>query len=968
MTEDLKSAILSRIDPPDVWRRYFPEWREGKPVRCPFHEDKKPSLSLSTNGKGLCHGCGWKCSSIVGFVADRHEIPFKRALRRIRRLFTNDTVPASEWKAWHATLMSRESAEIRKRLGMERGLSEEIMRQHQLGWHRGRMTIPILDELGDCVNVRMHDALRLCEDGKPKTVSYRAGSGAAKLFPVTSLRHDKVKVYMFEGEPDTLLALRLGLNAICVTGGARAWRDEWAGRFAGRKVVVCHDVNDPDNAGQDGAAKKCRAIAPKAAWVKNVRLPIEDRGGDLTDYVVKHGHSVNDFLELERSTSYFKEPAAGEQAQRGLDYTNAKEVPLKAAAHPEHFGKPIHVRCLVASMDLSPFVPPRRVKVACHEFARHQAAGKIPPKCGACWMPEAGLEKELEFRPEERELIAILEKNDQRADHGMRRMSAIPLDCDVEFEIKEVHNTHMVGVVPDVSSERSKDGRHDYVLRTGYFFGRGVEANRTYRFTGMSTGHPDTQQVTHVFVKAESMLHEIDRFSLCKEQTERLDSLFSAKGGDPYDKIMEVYEDLAAHVTRIVRRPLLHAAADLVWHSPLRFEFNGETIPKGWLEAIIFGDTRCGKGYVIEGLARHYGLGELVSGENCSFAGLVGGLEQTGKRLMLRWGPIPLNDRGLVIIDELSGMTEDIFGRLSRVRSEGLAEVTKIGHHQRTLARTRLIWVCNPIEGTMADYTYGVQALQRLVGKAEDIARFDYAFAVADGEVPQSAINAMRAPTGKSAYGKDDCKALVQWVWSRKSRQVRFTERAVSDILGVHSRDLSAKYSPAIPLIQGQNVRVKLAKIAAAVAGRVFNHPRGDCETLLVDGRCAETAARLLDEFYKTPCLGYDSYSRKAALSSRLQNEVELSELFSKGVSRAVSLDLVRCLLSKRVSLKALAASARMDKAEAELRVLDPLLRCNAVTERSNGYYGLTPPFKVWLERKEWALEGHAVQTAMPER
>ena len=93
---DFKTHVLSKVDATIVWRDYFPEWFPGKNVRCAFHDDTKPSLALSEDGKGFCHGCGWQCSSVIGFVCDHDGLKFKKALRRIRSRYMADTVPARE--------------------------------------------------------------------------------------------------------------------------------------------------------------------------------------------------------------------------------------------------------------------------------------------------------------------------------------------------------------------------------------------------------------------------------------------------------------------------------------------------------------------------------------------------------------------------------------------------------------------------------------------------------------------------------------------------------------------------------------------------------------------------------------------------------------------------------------------------------------------------------------------------------
>ena len=86
--------------------------------------------------------------------------------------------------------------------------------------------------------------------------------------------------------------------------------------------------------------------------------------------------------------------------------------------------------------------------------------------------------------------------------------------------------------------------------------------------------------------------------------------------------------------------------------------------------------------------------------------------------------------------------TED-WTRLSRIRSEGIAEITKI-NTQSTHARTRVIFISNPILKTIANYSYGIQALVDIVKAPEDIARFDYVLVVAHNEVEIKDINRRR--------------------------------------------------------------------------------------------------------------------------------------------------------------------------------------------------------------------------------
>src|SRR6185503_2222957 len=91
-------------------------------------------------------------------------------------------------------------------------------------------------------------------------------------------------------------------------------------------------------------------------------------------------------------------------------------------------------------------------------------------------------------------------------------------------------------------------------------------------------------------------------------------------------KFDEIHQDLEANVTKIYRRRDLLTAFDLVTHSVLSFRFQGNIVHKGWCEALVIGDTRVGKSESVGRLVNHYRVGELVTGENASFAGLIGGM------------------------------------------------------------------------------------------------------------------------------------------------------------------------------------------------------------------------------------------------------------------------------------------------------------------------------------------------------
>ena len=266
------------------------------------------------------------------------------------------------------------------------------------------------------------------------------------------------------------------------------------------------------------------------------------------------------------------------------------------------------------------------------------------------------------------------------------------------------------------------------------------------------------------------------------------------------EKLKDIHQDISHNITRIYGRDDLLTAFDLVYHSVLSFRFQGRLIKKGWVEGIIIGDTRCGKTETSERLIDYYRLGEISSGENTSFAGIVGGLQQTQKRWNIIWGKLPLNDRKLLIIDEVSGLRYEDIANMSSIRSSGIAEITKV-QTERTFARTRLLWLSNPrIDQPVNYFNSGVDIIRNLIGKPEDIARFDFALLMSSDEVSIDVINNSYKIKVFHKYKASLARNLVLWAWSRKPEEIIIDEKTTDEILFA-AKTLCEKYSEDLPII-----------------------------------------------------------------------------------------------------------------------------------------------------------------------
>jgi hypothetical protein len=270
---------------------------------------------------------------------------------------------------------------------------------------------------------------------------------------------------------------------------------------------------------------------------------------------------------------------------------------------------------------------------------------------------------------------------------------------------------------------------------------------------------------------------------------------------------------LTQNVTRIRNRHNVIEAFNFVYHSPLAFNFNKRLVFKGWSECLIAGDTRTGKTETIRNLIRHYKAGEFItSGENTSLAGLLGGVQQThAGRWTLTWGKLCMNDRRAVTIDEMDNLVENkIIGSLSGVRSTGIAEIVKV-QTQRTLARTRIVWLSNPLHNKTSDYNWGVDIIKELFGKQQDISRLDFALLCSTEDVSDTLINKPFPENSSIYYTSEMCHNRTMFAWNLKKEDIIF-EEGVEDFIFKLANDLGQKYSPDIPLALGAEMRIKIAR------------------------------------------------------------------------------------------------------------------------------------------------------------
>ena len=271
---------------PEQIRKYFETRLPGQRlpggakgmVRCQFHQDHTPSLSVDLEkGVWKCHaGCGG--GGILDFEERISHCDRETATQNISAIMGETVFQSNAAKKVVAKYpyTDREGRIVAIKLRYE---------PKNFGWCR--------------------------PDGKGGLIHDTKGIN----LPLYRFREMVTarSVFVCEGEKDTdrlLSAIKEKIAAGCegaeklkettVTtppGGASKWQDEYAKSFTDKYVTI---LPDNDDTGRTHAQRVAASIHPYAAAVRVVNLPTLEQHGDVSDYLEKH--SFNDLIAEVKKT------------------------------------------------------------------------------------------------------------------------------------------------------------------------------------------------------------------------------------------------------------------------------------------------------------------------------------------------------------------------------------------------------------------------------------------------------------------------------------------------------------------------------------------------------------------------------------------------------------------------------------------------------------------------------------------
>ena len=335
---ELIDELLSRTDIVDLIGTRIQLRKAGKDyqARCPFHEEKTPSFTVSPDKQFYhCFGCGAH-GTAIGFLMEYDRLAFREAVDELARragLEIPGAVDAADLGPDHRPLyqLHEQAADIyREQLRSHpeaqravdylkrRGLSGEIAARYGLGFappvgnpllsrlgtgpiergrlatcglavdqdgrlrdrFRDRVVFPIRDRRGRVIGF----GGRLLGEGKPKylnspeTPIFRKGHQLYGLFEAQKANRRLDAMLVVEGYMDVIALAQFGLtNVVATLGTATTPEHLQLLSRAAPEVVFCFDG---DRAGRAAAWKALETALPSATGRQSIRFLFLPDGED----------------------------------------------------------------------------------------------------------------------------------------------------------------------------------------------------------------------------------------------------------------------------------------------------------------------------------------------------------------------------------------------------------------------------------------------------------------------------------------------------------------------------------------------------------------------------------------------------------------------------------------------------------------------------------------------------------------
>lgn len=894
-------------------------------VKCPFHQDTNPSADIHhKSGVFHCFVCNKK-TSLVLYLVKYSNLPIYQV--KVKMGYKSDCknpIPSSDIEKYHAAIWDHPLflKELKNRC-----ISDDTIRRRRLGvidfGTEKRITIPILNEIGEYGNVRCY--IPGAKDRKFLNFSGKDRS-KVRLYPIEQLEFDQILIC--GGELKALAAAEIlnqyDIGAIAPTCGENVWPSELTDRFAGKLVYVNCDI---DKTGKIYSELRCRMLKSVAREVHKIEFTPEQVGnletGDLNDFLRLGGDLYKLLLE---TPEWIMVPGGETIDEPPLDTS------FRSAFSPDSVGKRVRFTGIVSAVNGNDYFVPSVVEVNCQRNEQF---------CMICDVNSQAFSNNTEMKigKEHQAILALM--GEKSTDHTKvyKDCFRIPTACkQCTFKRVKEHSVTEIRLEEQVEPTSRLD---PLTMKVGYIVDspQAVDS-QSYVLTGRLYPSPKNQLSSFIASEIVPTSDALDSYTPINEEELEIFTPKEWTTESIGEKLNEIYSDFEANLTKIYFRRDYHLACDLVYHSVLHFDVFGQKDINSYLEALIIGDTGQGKSWVFDNVMKHYGLGIKVDCKSVTLPGLTIGLEKSHSKFFATYGIMPKNDKKLVIFEELKGMNPKVFQALTEVRSSGMVQITKIEHKSKR-ARVRILAISNPPEARdVSSYTFGIDAALAIIGTHEDLRRFDFVQVLGKSDIDQEKLEEKlkNPPKVLHRFTDEICQRLVLRAW--KCEKVSFED---TNFIVDCSSKLVSLFGEGLPVLDANSSHIKVAKMAAALAARTNSY---DGETLIVRNCHVEFIREFLIRTYTSKSSRLDEKSRAIKESTMLKDKQGLIE-YLRSISNAASImtKIAEADIITSIFVRDLCGDFYLGST-----LFSRLIRSNAITNIKRDRYAKTTEFTKLLK------------------
>lgn len=702
-----------------------------------------------------------------------------------------------------------------------------------------RFTIPIFTPTAKYVKSAMYGCVI------PKVIWKETGVSGNYLFP----HFDQQYYVLVEGMPDAISLRSFGFPGVSgiLGAGSPLPPGHW---YTDKRIYV---LMDADASGYEAEKKILSLLNYEKCDVFVCKLPDwvgRSKTADISDYIVYLMIDKN-FTEVQIKQSIQK---ILDDSERVYDHEAEKS---REPRFEEYFeildSKNIGLNCKFRG----------KVEATSQTYGLVKKLTAVCPTTGHKGCAKCAMKLRfngnaiIKLDHTKRDTISYIQNNNEQVMLSVKQALDINRRCeDLKMETADFCDAEIVVIGPP---KFDSSIRHKIEV---FYPGR-LDMNKNYEIQGYVYGHPETQKLMFLAKSVECLSGDYDKYVLTKDEFDELSQFIPTRS--IWEQLSYNMEDLSLSCTGIYGRSDLHLAYSIAFFSPISFYFSGKMVPKGWVDMLVLGDTRCGKSHTYRSMSELYDVGNFVDCKNTTTVGMIGAVETssvTGERYVIP-GALPQNDKGLVFLDEFRNFNNggNLLADISSVRSEGFVTITKAASATFP-ARVRLIFAANPGTGVLLSQTgkFGCELIHKIIPQPEDVARFTYAIIVSQDDVDPDIIN-KNTELVSSPISAESRQKLLRWAWSRKPEEILWDE-GVEEIIIKYAKAFCSVYSPSIYLVEIAEQRIKIAKMAISIAMQLFSTTNGI--EVIVKKEHAEAAALSLSLFFNKPAMAYDKYSEDA--------------------------------------------------------------------------------------------------------